>query len=101
MVRCPHSLQELSHQGGPNCCQTVRYSEVHEPTFGLWGSRSARDQIVWPRRISVVEDDAQQRAVDFERQIAVVLDEAELLEFIQKEIHPRARRADHVGERFL
>ena len=52
-------------------------------------------------RISVVQDDAQQRAVDFEWLIVVVLDEAELLEFVQKEIHPRARRADHFGERFL
>src|SRR6267378_3201780 len=50
---------------------------------------------------SVVQDDAQQRAVDLEREVAVVFDEAESLEFIQKEIHTRARRPDHFRQRRL
>src|SRR5579864_8796381 len=50
---------------------------------------------------SVVQDDAQQRAVDLERELVVVLDEPELLELVQKEIHPGARRADHLSERLL
>ena len=33
-------------------------------------------------RTSVVQDDAQQRAVDLERELTVVLDEAEFLEFV-------------------
>src|SRR5712692_11447348 len=50
---------------------------------------------------SVVQYDAQEGAVDLEWELPVVLDEAQLLEFVQKEIHPRARRADHLRERFL
>ena len=48
---------------------------------------------------SVVQDDVEEGAVD--AQVAIVVDEAQLSELIQKEIHPRARRADHLGERLL
>src|SRR5258708_22906335 len=50
---------------------------------------------------SIVQDDAQQRAVDLKRLLAVVIDEAELLKLVQKEIHPRPRRPDHFRQRFL
>jgi hypothetical protein len=50
---------------------------------------------------SVVQHDAQQRTVNLEREVAAIFDEAELLEFVQKEVHARARRADHLRERFL
>src|SRR4029453_3309873 len=54
------------------------------------------------RRVrSVVQYDTQQRAVDLQREITGVLDEAKLLELVQKEIHASSRRANHLGERFL
>jgi hypothetical protein len=40
-------------------------------------------------------------AIECLDELTVVLDEAQLLEFVQKEIHARARRADHLRERFL
>lgn len=40
-----------------------------------------------------------QRAVN--PQAAVIADEAQLAEFVHEEIYPRARGADHVGERIL
>src|SRR4051794_7991866 len=43
-------------------------------------------------RGSVVQDDAQQRAMDRERQVAVIVDEAEPLELVEEEIHAGARR---------
>src|SRR5258708_4432125 len=50
---------------------------------------------------SIVQDDAQQRAVDLQRQLAVVLEEGERLERVQEEMHRRRRRPDHVRQRFL
>jgi len=48
---------------------------------------------------SLVQDDAHQGTVDGD--VAVVVDEPELLELVHEEVHARARRADHLGERFL
>ena len=50
----------------------------------------------WP---SVVEDDAQQGAIDLKA--AVVLDEAHFLELIHEEIYAGARCADRICQRFL
>ncbi len=50
---------------------------------------------------SVVQNDTQERAIDGDRQLTVVLDEAELLELVEEEVHPGARRADHLRERLL
>src|SRR5207302_6457802 len=55
---------------------------------------------VSPRR-SVVQDDAEERAVDLQRDVAVVVDETELLELVQEEIDARTGGADHLGERLL
>src|SRR5437762_14373508 len=52
-----------------------------------------------PALPSVVEDDAQERTVYLERALAVVIDETQMLEFVQQEIHAGARRADHLRER--
>ena len=49
----------------------------------------------------VVEDDAQQRVVDLDETLAVVFDEAHFPELVQEEVDPRARRADHFGQRLL
>ena len=48
---------------------------------------------------SVVEDDVEEGTVD--AQTAIIVDEAQLAELIQKEIHPGPRGADHLGQRFL
>ena len=46
-----------------------------------------------------MQHDAQERGIDLNS--AVILDETELPEFVHEEIDPRARCADHLGERFL
>ena len=48
---------------------------------------------------SVVQDQVQERAVDF--QTSVVFDEAELAEFVHEKAHPRSGSADHRGQAFL
>jgi hypothetical protein len=67
----------------------------------LAANRRTRDEPEAMSICSVVQHDAQQRTVDLERELAAVVDEAELLEFVQKEVHARAGRADHLRERFL
>jgi hypothetical protein len=52
-----------------------------------------------PYERSIPQYDAEERIVDF--QAAVVLDEAEFSKLVHEEIHARARRADHLGQRFL
>src|SRR4029077_15090155 len=47
----------------------------------------------------VVQDDVQQRAVDFDT--AVVFDEAQFAELVHEEIHPRSRGADHLRKGLL
>src|SRR5205085_9475137 len=47
----------------------------------------------------IVEDDAEQRAVDFH--FAVVTDESESAEFVHEETYPRPGCPDHVCERLL
>src|SRR5437879_13393441 len=47
----------------------------------------------------LVQDDAQQRAVDFDA--AVVINEAQSSELVHKETHAGARGADHPCERLL
>src|SRR4029077_13816451 len=47
----------------------------------------------------VAQNDAQQRAVD--PQVAVIVDEAKLPEFVHEVIHPRTRRSDDFGQRLL
>jgi hypothetical protein len=74
LVTCAHRLShELVNAGKTfggvvafECRLCVRRPNVHSGSF--------------------VEDDAQQRPVDFKGMLTVVLDEAEFLEFIQKEI---------------
>jgi hypothetical protein len=51
------------------------------------------------RTVSVVEDDGEKGTMD--AQATIVVDEAQLSELIQKEIHPGPCGADHLGERFL
>src|SRR5207249_12193083 len=52
--------------------------------------RSTLERRRCARRSSFVQDDAHERVVDGELAAAGVVDEPELLEFVQKEIHPRA-----------
>src|SRR5205809_4709866 len=73
----------------------IRMSVVHAEV------RNARCECLRAPRRSIVKHDTEQRAVDFERQLAVVFDEAELLELVEKEVHPRSRGTDHFSERFL
>src|ERR1700686_4346542 len=47
----------------------------------------------------IMENDIQQGAMDLK--VAVVIDEAQLAEFIHEEAHPRSRRADHFRQHFL
>src|SRR5438105_6814551 len=66
-------------------------------------SISSRNRAITSLRLpsSLMKHDAQKRTVDGELAVTGVIDEAELLELVQKEIHPRARRAHHVRERVL
>jgi hypothetical protein len=53
-------------------------------------------------RRSLVQNDAQQRAVDFEvAHAAVIADEAQFSELVHKETHTRACRADHLRTHLL
>src|SRR5215217_9236560 len=70
-----------------------RYYERLRIPKGAAGDRRLPD--------SVVQDDTEQRAVDLERNVAVVLDEAEFFELVEEEIHARSCRADHLRQRFL
>src|ERR1700722_12795843 len=47
----------------------------------------------------LVEDDAQQGAMDL--QVAIIVDEAQLPKLVYEFAHPRARGADHPGQRLL
>src|SRR5690606_21011636 len=58
------------------------------------GPRTRRRSIV-----SVVEHEAQQRALDLDA--AVVFDESQLAELVHEKIHTRTRRAHHLGKRLL
>ena len=49
----------------------------------------------------IVQDDAQQRTVDLDGALTLVLDEAQLSEFVQEEVHPRSSRTDHFRQRLL
>ena len=51
-----------------------------------------------PNRL-IVEDDVEKGDVDLH--FAVVFDEAQVSEFVHKEVDPRARRPDHLREGFL
>jgi hypothetical protein len=47
----------------------------------------------------IVQNDVQQRIMNF--QSSVVIDKAQLAEFIHEKAHPRSGRADHLRQRFL
>src|ERR1041384_8636312 len=70
------------------------------PVAPVTRTRVTKSALPGARRL-VAKDDAEEGAVDLERRLAVVVDEAELLELVEEEIHPRPRGADHLGQRFL
>ena len=45
----------------------------------------------------IMENDVQKRAMDLQRTTGVIVDEAQLSEFVHEKIDPRPRGADHVG----
>src|SRR5665213_3490981 len=79
-------------------CASKRRGFAMPMDHEYYASQTTRGNVrVWTTR-SVVQDDAQEGAVDFEGQLAVVFDEAQLLELVQEDIHARARRAHHLRE---
>src|SRR5687768_15194657 len=64
------------------------------------GVRNCTAATPWTGVRSLVQDDAEQGAVDLEAG-SVVVDEAELAELVHEEVDARARRADHLGEQLL
>jgi hypothetical protein len=50
-------------------------------------------------QVLVVQDNGEKGIMD--AQTAIVVDEAQLSELIQKETHPGPRRTDHFGKHFL